>query len=70
MVGTVGEFARARGALLDTRNPHLAGAAVLAGRLGGLIALGGPQHAGDDRGYPAFSRSSADPPDYRDEKPV
>jgi GMP synthase-like glutamine amidotransferase len=54
-VGTVGEFAVARGALLDIRNPHL-GEALPASPAGfdGLIVLGGPQHAGDDRSHPAF----------------
>lgn len=54
-VGTVGEFARARGALLDTRNPHRGETLPSSpAAFDGLIVLGGPQHAGDDAGYPAF----------------
>ncbi len=54
-VGTVGEFARARGAMLDVRNPHRGEPLPSSpASFDGLIVLGGPQHAGDDRGYPAF----------------
>jgi len=53
-VGTVGTFAEARGAVLETRFPHVGD--PLPGHEGfdGLIVLGGPQHAGDDAGHPAF----------------
>ena len=54
-IGTVGAFLEARGAQLDTRFPHngdpLPGSAA---GFDGLIVLGGPQHAGDDDGHPAF----------------
>lgn len=55
-VGLVGEYARARGAHLTTLFPHQ-GHPVPAttGSFDGLIILGGPMHAGDDAGYPAFA---------------
>lgn len=53
--GLVGEVAQARGATIDTRFPHdgdpVPGSAAA---LDGLIVLGGPMHAADDAGYPAF----------------
>lgn len=54
--GLVGEAALARGADLQTLFPH--GGDDLpasADDLDGLIVLGGPMHAGDDAGYPAFA---------------
>lgn len=54
-VGLVGETAIVRGAQITTLFPHQGD--VLPGNLGafdGLIVLGGPMHAGDDVGYPAF----------------
>ena len=54
-VGLVGETAAARGALITTLFPHQGD--VLPSRvtdLDGLIVLGGPMHAADDDGYPAF----------------
>jgi GMP synthase (glutamine-hydrolysing) len=55
-VGLVGERAFARGAELVTLFPHDGDRvpAAMAG-FGGLIVLGGPMHAGDDDGYPAFA---------------
>ena len=55
-IGLVGERAVERGAELVTLFPHDGGQvpATMAG-LGGLIVLGGPMHAGDDEGYPAFA---------------
>jgi GMP synthase-like glutamine amidotransferase len=55
-VGLVGECAIERGAELVTLFPH-AGDPVPATMNGfdGLIVLGGPMHAGDDAGYPAFA---------------
>jgi GMP synthase (glutamine-hydrolysing) len=55
-VGLVGERAVARGAELVTLLPHSGDRvpATIAG-FGGLIVLGGPMHAGDDEGYPAFA---------------
>lgn len=54
--GLVGAVAQSRGAELDTRFPHdgdpLPGTAAA---LDGLIVLGGPMHAADDAGYPAFA---------------
>jgi GMP synthase (glutamine-hydrolysing) len=54
-VGLVGETLRARGAELDIRMPHH-GAAMAQSPDGfdGMVVLGGPQHAGDDEGCPAF----------------
>ena len=55
-VGLVGEFAVERGADLVTLHPH--GGNPLPATMGGfdgLIVLGGPMHAGDDAGYPAFA---------------
>jgi len=56
-VGIVGEHAVSRGADLVTLFPH-DGDAVPARMDGfdGLIVLGGPMHAEDDAGYPAFAR--------------
>jgi GMP synthase (glutamine-hydrolysing) len=55
-IGLVGERAVERGAELVTLFPHDADRvpATLDG-FGGLIVLGGPMHAGDDEGYPAFA---------------
>ncbi len=54
--GLVGAVAQAQGAELDTRFPHdgdpLPGSASA---IDGLIVLGGPMHAADDAGYPAFA---------------
>jgi GMP synthase (glutamine-hydrolysing) len=54
-VGLVGETAAARGAQITTLFPH-EGAALPSNLadLDGLIVLGGPMHAADDAGYPAF----------------
>ena len=54
-VGVLGETLQARGATLDIRMPHH-GAALPETPEGfdGLVVLGGPMHAGDDAGYPAF----------------
>jgi len=56
-VGIVGEFARERGATLRTVHIHKGQRMprTTAG-LDGLIILGGPMHAGDDAGYPAFKK--------------
>lgn len=56
-VGLVGETAAARGAQLTTLFPHEGDLlpANLA-ELDGLVILGGPMHAADDAGYPAFQR--------------
>jgi GMP synthase (glutamine-hydrolysing) len=56
-VGIVGEFARERGAALRTVHIHKGQRLprTTAG-LDGLIILGGPMHAGDDAGYPAFKK--------------
>ncbi len=54
-VGLVGETAAERGAQVTTLFPH--GGDSLPGtvaELDGLIVLGGPMHAADDVGYPAF----------------
>ena len=55
-VGLVGECAVERDAELVTLFPHDGDRvpATMAG-FGGLIVLGGPMHAGDDEGYPAFA---------------
>ncbi len=54
--GLVGAVAQARGAEIDTRFPH-EGDSLPASAVGldGLIVLGGPMHAADDAGYPAFA---------------
>ena len=54
-VGIVGETLSRRGAELDIRMPHQ-GEAMPESPEGfdGLVVLGGPQHAGDDEGHPAF----------------
>lgn len=54
-VGLVGETALARGAEITTLFPHQGDAlpSDLAA-LDGLVVLGGPMHAADDAGYPAF----------------
>lgn len=53
--GIVGQAAEARGAQLTTLFPHR-GEPLPRSTAGfdGLIILGGPMHAGDDAGYPAF----------------
>lgn len=55
-IGLVGERAVERGAELVTLLPHGGDRvpATMAG-FGGLIVLGGPMHAGDDEGFPAFA---------------
>ena len=54
--GLVGQIAVARGAEITTLLPHGGDALPTDGRhLDGLIVLGGPMHAGDDAGYPAFA---------------
>lgn len=54
-VGLVGETAAARGAQITTLFPHQGDALpVDVANLDGLIVLGGPMHAADDAGYPAF----------------
>jgi GMP synthase-like glutamine amidotransferase len=55
-VGLVGERAVERAAELVTLFPHEGDQvpATMAG-FGGLIVLGGPMHAEDDEGYPAFA---------------
>lgn len=54
--GLVAEVARARGAELDTLFPHDGDPLpASAAELDGLIILGGPMHAADDAGYPAFA---------------
>jgi GMP synthase-like glutamine amidotransferase len=55
-IGLVGERAIERGAQLDTLFPHEGDPMpeTMAGH-DGLIVLGGPMHAGDDAGYPAFA---------------
>lgn len=54
--GRVGEIAVARGAEIKTAFPHQ-GETLPSSSAGmnGLIVLGGPMHAGDDAGYPAFA---------------
>src|SRR6185369_3387208 len=54
-VGILGETLARRGAALDIRMPHH-GEALPPNPAGfdGLVVLGGPMHAGDDAGYPAF----------------
>ena len=55
-VGLVGDFARERGAQLTTLFPHQADPLpATTDSFDGLIVLGGPMHAGDDAGYPAFA---------------
>jgi GMP synthase-like glutamine amidotransferase len=53
--GVVGQAAQERGAQLTTLFPHR-GEPLPRSTAGfdGLIILGGPMHAGDDAGYPAF----------------
>jgi len=54
-VGIVGETLRARGASLDIRMPHHGDPLPQTpDGFDGLVILGGPMHAGDDAGYPAF----------------
>lgn len=54
-VGLVGETAVARGARIATLFPHDGDALPDSlTELDGLIVLGGPMHAADDAGYPAF----------------
>jgi len=54
-VGILGETLAGQGAALDIRMPHH-GEALPPNPAGfdGLVVLGGPMHAGDDAGYPAF----------------
>jgi len=54
-VGILGEALEARGAALDIRMPHH-GVPLpdSPAAFDGLVVLGGPMHAGDDGGYPAF----------------
>ena len=55
-IGLVGERAVERGAELVTVFPHDGcRVPVTMNGFGGLIVLGGPMHAGDDEGYPAFA---------------
>jgi GMP synthase (glutamine-hydrolysing) len=54
-VGILGETLARRGAALDIRMPHHGDALPEApAGFDGLVVLGGPMHAGDDAGYPAF----------------
>ena len=55
--GLVAEIAAERGAAITTLLPHTKGDKVPTdgSALDGLIVLGGPMHAGDDAGYPAFA---------------
>ncbi|MET1026184.1 MAG: type 1 glutamine amidotransferase [Dongiaceae bacterium] len=58
--GLVGRIAAARGADIHTVFPHQGEKLPVDGsRLDGLIVLGGPMHAGDDAGYPAFADITA-----------
>jgi GMP synthase-like glutamine amidotransferase len=53
--GLVGQIAAGRGADITTLLPHAGDTLPADGSaLDGLIVLGGPMHAGDDIGYPAF----------------
>jgi len=54
-VGVVGEVLRERGAELDIRMPHHGDRMPAAPEgFDGLVVLGGPMHAGNDAGHPAF----------------
>ncbi|HVJ44121.1 MAG TPA: type 1 glutamine amidotransferase [Dongiaceae bacterium] len=55
--GLVGQIAAERGAAITTLLPHDNGDRLPpdGSPLDGLIVLGGPMHAGDDAGYPAFA---------------
>jgi GMP synthase-like glutamine amidotransferase len=54
--GLVGQIAQERGASITTSLPHHGDSLPANGSaLDGLIVLGGPMHAGDDAGYPAFA---------------
>jgi GMP synthase (glutamine-hydrolysing) len=54
--GLVGQIAAERGADITTLLPHHGDSLPQDGsQLDGLIVLGGPMHAGDDAGYPAFA---------------
>lgn len=54
--GLVGAAAAARGADVETQFPHDGDPVPdTAAGVDGLIVLGGPMHAADDAGYPAFS---------------
>lgn len=56
--GLVGQIAAERGAEITTLlHPQGDPVPADAGAIDGLIVLGGPMHAGDDAGYPAFPRS-------------
>lgn len=54
--GLVGQIAGERGAKITISMPHHGDSLPEDGsQLDGLIVLGGPMHAGDDAGYPAFA---------------
>jgi GMP synthase (glutamine-hydrolysing) len=54
--GLIGQIAAERGAQITTLMPHHGDTLPQdGGLLDGLIVLGGPMHAGDDAGYPAFA---------------
>jgi GMP synthase-like glutamine amidotransferase len=54
--GLVGRIAAERGAEIHTAFPHQGETLPATGAgIDGLIILGGPMHAADDAGYPAFS---------------
>lgn len=54
--GLVGQIAKERGAEITMALPHHGEPLPNDGsQLDGLIVLGGPMHAGDDAGYPAFA---------------
>jgi len=59
--GLVSQIAAERGAELTTLLPHTNGDVLPANgsEIDGLIVLGGPMHAGDDAGYPAFAQIMA-----------
>jgi len=58
--GLIGRIAAARGADIQTVFPHQGEKLPVGGRnIDGLIVLGGPMHAGDDAGYPAFADITA-----------
>lgn len=55
-VGLVGEVASTRGAAISTLFPHHGDPLPNSNEaLDGLVVLGGPMHAADDAGYPAFA---------------
>jgi GMP synthase-like glutamine amidotransferase len=58
--GLVGQIAAARGADIRTAFPHQGESLPsTSAAIDGLIVLGGPMHAGDDAGYPAFADITA-----------